>query len=62
MAVPPAPMDNTAIDVTPVGTTQEYVPAVVYVAQVAIVAVMLFEALLRGPVKPFDPFARTRKV
>lgn len=42
-------MATAATLVTPVGTTQLYVPAVVYVAHVAFLAVMLLDAALHGP-------------
>ena len=47
-APPPPPTTTAATLVTPAGTTQLYVPAVVYVAHVAFLAVMLLEAALHA--------------
>ena len=47
---PPPPIATAATEVTPVGATQEKVPAVVNVAQVATGTVTLLEAALAGPV------------
>jgi hypothetical protein len=45
----PPPTATAATEVTPVGATHVYVPADVYVAQVAAAAVMLFDAALNAP-------------
>jgi hypothetical protein len=42
-------MATTATEVTPVGATQEYVPGVVYVAQVTTAAVIELLAALNAP-------------